>query len=48
MEHVELKNSLESKLQIKSICSVEILSILEVIAKILNPTLEALRGIAAV
>ena len=33
MEHIEIKNSLDSKLQIFSICSVTILNIIEVIAK---------------
>ena len=33
MEHIEMKNSLDSKLQLLSICSVRILNILEVIAK---------------
>ena len=33
MEHVEMKNSLNSKLQIESICSIRILNILEVIGK---------------
>ena len=34
MEHIEMKYSLGSKLQIHSICSVRILNIIEVIAKI--------------
>ena len=33
MEHIEIKNSLDSKLQTFSICSIRILNILEVIAK---------------
>ena len=33
MEHIEIKNSLDSKLQSFSICSVRILILLEVIAK---------------
>ena len=33
MEHVEMKNSSEYKLQIKSIFSIGILNVLEVIAK---------------
>ena len=33
MEHIEIKNSLDSKLQTYSICSIKILDILEVIAK---------------
>ena len=33
MEHIETKNSLDSKLQTFSICSVRILNILEVIVK---------------
>ena len=37
MEHIEIKNSLDSKLQTFSICSVRILNIFEVIAKMLNP-----------
>ena len=38
-EHIESKDSPESKLKIQSICSVEILSILEVIAKTLAESL---------
>ena len=38
-ENIEPKDSLCSKLQIKSICSIGILSILEVIVKMLNPDL---------
>ena len=37
MEHIQIKSSLDSKLQTISICSIEILNILEVIAKLLNP-----------
>ena len=33
MEHIETKNSLDSKLQTVSLCSIRILNILEVIAK---------------
>ena len=33
MEHIEIKNSLDSRLQILSIYSIRILNILEVIAK---------------
>ena len=36
MEHIQIKNSLDSQLQTISICSIRILNILEVIAKMLN------------
>ena len=34
MEHIVIKNSLDSKLQVFFICSIRILSILEVMSKI--------------
>ena len=37
MEHIVLKDSLDSKLQIEYICPVEIRAILKVTAKMLNP-----------
>ena len=38
MEHIETVCSLESKVFLISICFIRILNILEVIAKLLNPT----------
>ena len=44
IEHIEKICSLESKLQIEYICSIRILSILEVITKIAQPRIKGIFG----